>query len=52
MDKMENYNHYDCQYFRAYDDGIGCDCYCEHKKEWFWIVEETPICEAFKKDIE
>ena len=40
-------NHYDCKHFKAYDDGIGTDCYCKKKKEWFWIVEETPICEHF-----
>ena len=52
MTEMENYNHYDCKHFRTYDDGMSCDCYCEHKKEWFWIVEETPTCEAFEEDIE
>ena len=47
---MIEYNHYDCKHFQAYDDGMGVDCYCHQKKEWFWIVEETPICEYFERD--
>lgn len=42
--KMVNCNHYDCKHFKAYDDG---DFYCKKKKEFFWIIEETPICEDF-----
>ena len=45
---MTDCNHYDCEYFRAFDDGIGVDLYCVHHKKWFF--EDDPICEDFKED--
>lgn len=48
MIKKEEPTHYDCEYFEAIDDGISRDCYCHFRKEWFWIVEETPLCDNFK----
>ena len=42
--KQKWYNHYDCKHFKAYPDH---DFYCKYKKEFFWIIEETPTCEHY-----
>lgn len=41
----EYYNHYDCNHFRAFDDGIAVDTYCKlHKR---WCIEDEPCCEDY-----
>lgn len=45
---MTEKEHYNCKHFEVFYDGIATDSYCHCKKEWFWIVGETPICEFFE----
>jgi hypothetical protein len=47
---MTEKEHYNCKHFQSFDDGVAVDYYCNHKKEWFWMVGKTPICEFFEEE--